>query len=139
MDIRFGELFGSEVSADVSSAACINEINAETTTRLLRLSKEIPFKPEVPGMLLRILLLVPAMLGAVLHAALYLPVQKLATRLSRNNVHYDSMLFAFLIFTYPFYLLVIILLFIFITHQWWPLLLFVIFPLTAIAYLHWKK
>jgi 1-acyl-sn-glycerol-3-phosphate acyltransferase len=139
MDIRFGELFGSEVSADISSATCINEINAETTTRLLKLSRDIPFKPEEPGILLRILLFIPAMLGAVLHAPLYLPVQKLVSRLSRDNVHYDSMLFAFLIFTYPLYLLLLTSVLLVITHQWWPLLVLVLFPLTAKAYLHWKK
>jgi 1-acyl-sn-glycerol-3-phosphate acyltransferase len=139
IDIRLGNLFGSEIAEDISHASCINKINAVTTEQLLHLSKDFPFKPVQPAPLLRWLLLIPAMLGAVLHAPLYLPLNSFANKVSKDNVHFDSIMLATLVFIYPLYLLVITLTLFFITHQWWALLVLLIFPLTGKAYLHWKR
>lgn len=139
IDIRIGKRFGSEVVTDINHSSCINEINAVTTEQLLQLSTSVPFKPVQPNGIERLLLLVPAMLGAVLHAPLYLPLQAFATKVSRANVHYDSILLATHIFLYPLYLFIIAITLFILSHQWWAFLVFLIFPLTAKAYLHWKK
>lgn len=139
IDLRFGEMFGSEVVSDINQTSCINEINAATTRQLLDLSNNVRFVREKPAMLQRILLLLPAMLGAVLHAPLYLPVQKLVAKLTRGSVFYDSTMFAFLIVAYPIYLVIITVILLLLSHQWWALMVLVLFPLTAKAYLHWKK
>jgi 1-acyl-sn-glycerol-3-phosphate acyltransferase len=139
VQMRFGEAFGSEVATDINNASCINEINAATTEGLLSLSKEHSLVPYQPGIASRIILLVPAMLGAVLHAPLYLPVQRAVSGFTKGTVFYDSVMFAFLLLGYPLYLLIIFLVLLVATHQWWALLVFAVFPLTAKAYLHWKK
>lgn len=139
IEIRMGDLFGSEIADDINHASCINQINAVTTRQLLHLSGDLPFQPVKPGAVLRALLLIPAMLGAVLHAPLYLPVNAFAKKVSANNVHYDSIMLAILVFLYPLYLLLITVILLIATHQWWSLLVLAVFPLTAKAYLLWKK
>ena len=139
IEIRMGEPFGSEVVTDINNASCVNEVNAVTTKELQQLSKSIPFKPVEPTSLERFLLLIPAMIGAVLHAPLYLALHSLAKKMSRGTVFFDSAMLAILVFLYPLYLVLIATVMLVLTHQWWALLVFVIFPLTAKAYLHWKK
>lgn len=49
--------------------------------------------------------LVPfAIAGFLLHAPLYLPVWLLAKLINKKNVHFDSLVFAVLLLTYPLYL-----------------------------------
>jgi 1-acyl-sn-glycerol-3-phosphate acyltransferase len=139
IDIRIGECFGSEIATDITQASCINQINAATTNQLLELSASVPFSPVKPGVITRVLLLIPAMLGAVLHAPLYLPLQSFARKVSAGNVHYDSILLVTLCYLYPVYLLIITSILLVLSHQWWALGVFVVFPLLAKAYLHWKK
>lgn len=139
IDIRFGELFGSEIAGDINHASCINKINTETTRQLLHLSNDYPFKPAEPDIISIFFLLIPAMLGAVLHAPLYIPVRLLVKKLSAGNVHYDAMLLAFLLLLYPIYLLLIAGILFAVCGQWWAILVLLIFPLTAKAFLHWKK
>jgi 1-acyl-sn-glycerol-3-phosphate acyltransferase len=139
IDLRFGQPFGSEVSTDINHASCINQINAATASQLLQLSRSVTCKPVQPTVFLRLMLLLPAMLGAVLHAPLFLPVQKLVAKLTKGSVFYDSTVFAFLIISYPLYLIIITSVLLALSHQWWVLLVLVLFPLTAKAYLHWKR
>ena len=139
IEIRMGEPFGSEVVTDINNPSCVNEVNVVTTKELQQLSTSIPFKPVEPTSLERFLLLIPAMIGAVLHAPLYLALHSLAKKMSRGTVFFDSAMLATLVFLYPLYLVLIATVMLVLSHQWWALLVFVIFPLTAKAYLHWKK
>jgi 1-acyl-sn-glycerol-3-phosphate acyltransferase len=59
------------------------------------------------NILLKALLLIPAVIGCALHAALYFPVKKLAKQLTKNSVFYDSVLFGVLLIVYPFYYLLV--------------------------------
>jgi 1-acyl-sn-glycerol-3-phosphate acyltransferase len=52
---------------------------------------------------LKIILLVPAIIGFILHAALYFPVKRLVQHLTKDTVFYDSVLFGSLVILYPFY------------------------------------
>ena len=56
-------------------------------------------------LLLKILLLLPAVIGFALHAALYFPVKKLVQLTTKSTVYYDSALFGVLLILYPFYYL----------------------------------
>jgi 1-acyl-sn-glycerol-3-phosphate acyltransferase len=139
IEIRLGSLFGSEIADDVNHASTINKINATTTEQLLHLSNDYPFKTVEPNLLSIFLLLIPAMLGAVLHAPLYLLLHAFAKKVSTGNVHFDSIMLASLVFIYPIYLLLITGILFALTHQWWAFLVLLTFPLTAKAFLHWKK
>lgn len=58
-------------------------------------------------LLLKILLLLPAVIGFLLHAALYFPVKKLVQQFTKGGVFYDSVLFGLLLIVYPFYYLLV--------------------------------
>jgi hypothetical protein len=87
---------------------------------------------------LRALLSLPAMLGAILHAPLYLPLKSIATKATRNNVHYDSIMLAVMVFTYPLYLFLIAI--VLNAFAGWPLffLPLMVMPLLARCYVLWK-
>lgn len=69
----------------------------QTNSQLTTLSK------TSNQLLLKILLLLPAIVGFVLHAALYFPIKKLVQYFTKNTVFYDSILFGLLVILYPFY------------------------------------
>jgi 1-acyl-sn-glycerol-3-phosphate acyltransferase len=87
----------------------------------------------------KILLLIPSVLGWILHAPLYYPVKFIVKRLSIHTDHYDSVMVAILLLAYPLYLIVITLLVFMITHQPLSFLLLVVVPFTAWAHLQLKK
>ena len=55
----------------------------------------------------KILLFIPAVLGWLLHAPLYIPMQKLAYKKFSLTGHYNSVLLGLLFFSYPLYLVLI--------------------------------
>jgi 1-acyl-sn-glycerol-3-phosphate acyltransferase len=139
IQIRFGEAFNKSVAENQPTpAAGILKINAETERQLLQLSTEVStLKPT--SIFARIVLLIPAMLGAVLHAPLYLPLLSLDKKISKDTVHYDAIMLALLTFLYPVYLLLVTGILYAITGigLGWSLLL--IMPLLIKAYTWWKK
>jgi 1-acyl-sn-glycerol-3-phosphate acyltransferase len=139
IEIRFGNAFDKSVTANQSTpAAGILQINAETERQLLKLSSEVS-KPKSPSIFARIMLFIPAMLGAVLHAPMYLPLLSVNQKISKDNVHYDSIMLAMLTFLYPLYLLLVIgVLYAFSgSAMVWALLL--LMPLSVKCYTMWKK
>lgn len=86
----------------------------------------------------KILLGVPAAIGWLLHAPLYLVIKSWVNRKFRNTGHVDSLHVALSLFTYPFYLLVIAVTFFFILKSWWILMLFILIPFTAWSYVQLK-
>jgi len=92
-------------------------------------------KPSAPA---KILLFMPAVLGWLIHAPLYLPIKKFTYKKTWNNDHYDSVLVAFLIFTYPLYVVLITILVLTLTHNLFSLLLIIALPFTAWTYVRVK-
>ncbi|HEX7904470.1 MAG TPA: 1-acyl-sn-glycerol-3-phosphate acyltransferase [Chitinophagaceae bacterium] len=90
------------------------------------------------SLLKKMLLAIPAMIGWLLHAPLYLPVRKYVWGKTNHNDHYDSVMTGVLLFIYPLYLLLIILLLFLITHSLWILLLLLLLPFTALSYIQLK-
>jgi apolipoprotein N-acyltransferase len=87
---------------------------------------------------LKIFLFLPAIIGWLVHAPIYLPLKSFALKKLGRTVHVDSVLTALLVFTYPIYLLLIVLLLLLLTKCWWFLLLFVILPFTVWSYMQLK-
>jgi 1-acyl-sn-glycerol-3-phosphate acyltransferase len=139
IEMRMGEMFGKEVVEGLNHPAGINRINTVCAERLLDLSQKYTFHVPAASSVMRGLLFIPAMLGAVIHAPVYLPIQSVVKKLSKGNVHFDSMMLAFLMVAYPLYLLLLSGALVLITQQWWPLLLLIILPLLAKCYQLWKK
>ena len=86
----------------------------------------------------KILLFLPSLAGWLLHAALYLPVKKIVQKYADTG-HYDSLIVAILFVSYPIYLLVVILIVLLITGQWYSFLLLIILPFTGWAHLQLKQ
>jgi 1-acyl-sn-glycerol-3-phosphate acyltransferase len=86
----------------------------------------------------KIFLFIPAAIGWFLHAPLYLPVKKFTYKKTWNNDHYDSVLVALLLFIYPFYVALITVLVLLFAHHLFALLMIVVMPFTAWAYVQIK-
>ena len=87
----------------------------------------------------KIMLFLPAVLGWLLHVALYYPVKTTVKKLSFDTDHYDSIVVGLLLLLYPLYLLIITLVALLISRQWFSLLLLLVLPFTGWAYIQLKK
>ncbi|MES1215073.1 MAG: 1-acyl-sn-glycerol-3-phosphate acyltransferase [Bacteroidota bacterium] len=79
----------------------------------------------------KIILFIPAMIGFIINAPLYLPIKIFTWSRTKNNDHYDSVLTALLLFTYPIYLFLIMITAYLLTKSWLALLLLFAIPFTA--------
>lgn len=84
-------------------------------------------------------LLIPAILGLVLHFPLYLPIRHFARNGMKEDGHYDSITVGLLFILYPIYLLLIAGLTALLTGGYWWLLNFVCLPFFAWSYVQLKK
>ena len=87
-------------------------------------------RPTLPA---KILLFIPAGIGWLIHAPLYLPIKKITYKKTWNNDHYDSVVVASLLFIYPFYVVLITILIFLVTHSLFSWLLIIALPFTAWA------
>ncbi|RTL58702.1 MAG: glycerol acyltransferase [Sphingobacteriales bacterium] len=74
---------------------------------------------------------IPALIGYVIHAPLFFLTKSFVKRKAFNTGHYDSILAGVLFLSYPFYLLMILIIAFIITQSWWSLLLIPLLPFTA--------
>lgn len=142
--LNFGEVICEEnFPMNISEGGKIQAFNAELDRQLRELVLEIAPSDlhkkkkllEIPASLYtRLLLAIPAVIGWFIHLPIYLPARRFTLKKAAHNDHYDSILTAILLFTYPIYLLLIVLITYLITDNWiaWTLLL--IFPFTAWSY-----
>lgn len=87
-------------------------------------------KVKIP-LLTKIFLAIPAAIGWLVHAPLYLPIKYWVRKKYNNSGHVDSMQIVFSVFTYPFYLLFFTLLLFLILKTWLVFFIFIMLPLTA--------
>jgi 1-acyl-sn-glycerol-3-phosphate acyltransferase len=91
-----------------------------------------------PSVLKKIVLFIPAVLGLLLNAPLYIPLELLINKKTFQTDHYDSVITGVLFLIYPVYLLLLLV----IAAQWFPLkhslLLLLIIPFTAWSYTQLK-
>jgi len=102
------------------------------------IQKQKTLLEQRPSVLTNIILFIPAVLGWLLHAPLYLPLKNLTHKKTFNNDHYDSVLVALLLFSYPFYVLLISIIALLVTGNFLALLLIIVLPFTAWAYAQLK-
>ncbi len=87
----------------------------------------------------KILFFIPALCAYIIHAPLYIPVQKFASKRFGKIDHYDSVVVGLLFILYPFYLLLIAsIVYLLWGNSWW-LLSFIILPFMAWSYIYIKK
>ncbi len=139
IEIRMGTVLENrEDISKLEPSAVWQRINEQTAEALKAL--EVQFAPAAmqTNALRQALLFLPAMLGAILHAPIYLPLKALITRATRNNVHFDSILLASFMVAYPLYLLMICLLLVLTAGWLWFVLPLILMPLLARCYVVWK-
>ncbi len=85
------------------------------------------------------LLVFPSIIGWVLHAPLYYPVKTFVTNKTIDTDHFDSVVVAILLLSYPLYVFLITLIVLLISSSWYTSFLLVVFPFTAWAHLQLKK
>ncbi len=85
------------------------------------------------------LLFIPALLGYLLHAPFFIPIQKFAYKKFGKIDHYDSVMVGFLFLLYPFYLLTMAFIAYLLLGSFWWLLVFVLLPFFAWSYVAVKK
>ncbi len=89
-------------------------------------------------LLKKIFLAIPAAIGWLVHAPLYLPIKYWVHKKYNNSGHVDSMQIVLSLFIYPFYLLLFTILLFFILRTWLVLFMLIILPLTAWSYVQLK-
>lgn len=79
----------------------------------------------------KIMLAIPAVIGWIIHAPLYLPLRSYTSKKTILNDHYDSVLVSLLFFFYPLYLLLLSFILFFITGSWLSFSLILVLPFCA--------
>lgn len=86
----------------------------------------------------KILLFIPAFFGFILHAPLYIPLQKFSFKKFGKIDHYDSVMVGMLFLLYPFYLVLVSLITLYFLEAW-ALCTFLLLPFFAWSYVQLKK
>jgi len=102
------------------------------------ISKQKQLLEKKPSLVSKILLFIPAVIGWLVHAPLFLPIRSFVIKRTRNNDHYDSITVAMLLFFYPLYLILLILIAILLTSNFYFLILIFALPFTAWSYVQVK-
>jgi len=149
IQLNFGKMI-TEKDIPVSDGfgKTINEFNDRLRNELRSLVVEVEAKEKqkIKNIFLieqpafkKIILFIPAVAGYILHAPLYIPIEKIAAAKGGPNDHYDSLAVGLLFILYPLYLLIIsLLVYLFIGNYWW-LLVFILLPFCAWSYVQLKK
>jgi hypothetical protein len=88
----------------------------------------------------KIILFLPGMIGWLLHQPLYFPLANFSAKKTRGTGHYDSVIIALLLLTYPLYLLLIAFTTASLTHCGWAgVVAFFTMPALAWSYVQIKS
>ena len=124
------QLFNTTLKTDLQKLVLEIDINNSAVLKST-FQKNISLKK-------RFLLAIPAIAGYILHAPLYVPVQKFALKKFGKIDHYDSVTVALLFISYPFYLIAVAIITCYFFGIWWPAV-FLILPFCAWSYVQIKK
>ena len=144
--LNFGEFIDlNDMYEDLSSGKAIIEFNDMLKGQLKNLIYEIPKDDKQKwtsyfsetSLLKRIILAIPAAIGYLVNAPLYLLFHLIIK--DRSVDHYDSVMAGLMFLLYPLYVVVVTGVAILITGNWWYLLMLGIMPLMGICYIRFKK
>ena len=124
------QLFNTTLKTDLQKLVLEIDIN---NSAVLKSS----FQKNI-SLIKKFLLAIPAIAGYILHAPLYVPVQKFALKKFGKIDHYDSVTVALLFIIYPFYLIAVAIITCYFFGIWWPAV-FLILPFCAWSYVQIKK
>jgi 1-acyl-sn-glycerol-3-phosphate acyltransferase len=152
--LNFGKIItANDLDLKMAEGLRHQSFNDQLRTQLEKLVFEIPktdrqsqaahrvlrAKLEIKSSLLKkILLAIPATIGWLIHLPLYLPVKSFVWKRTHKNDHYDSVMSAVLLFSYPIYLGIITSIMWIILKCWWVVFLLLLMPFTAWSYTQLK-
>lgn len=149
IDVKAGlPITVTSVSADASFGIRAGQFNKLLWNELEQLVYEIPaeqplvhqqYFPQKKTLNQQALLLLPAALGVIVHAPVFLPALWFARSFFKGSDHYDSILTGFLFLFYPLYFILAATLLIMGCGVWYGLVLSALFPLTARAALNFTR
>ena len=87
----------------------------------------------------QIILSIPALLGFIIHAPIYLPLKMWIGRKYRGTVHVDSMHIAMALLIYPFYLAIITFFLFYLLPFYWVIAILLFIPFSAWSLVQLKK
>ena len=147
--LNFGEIMEpDDYDPENANGKDILAFNDRLRTRLKQLVIEadaddvadITEKFFVPQPILKkILLLLPALTGWIMHIPVYYPLKLYAKNAINEPGHYDSILVGLLFIFYPFYLLAITILMIVFTGSWWGSLTLLLLPFCGWSLMQLKR
>jgi 1-acyl-sn-glycerol-3-phosphate acyltransferase len=135
--------FDKNLSDGVWNQVFNNKLQQELSPLVFEIEKKDKKKQKEmleidPSLLTKILLAIPATLGLLIHAPLYLPIKYWVHKKYNNTGHVDAMQIVLPLFIYPFYLLFVTFLLFFSLNTYWVFLLIIILPFTAWSYVQVK-
>jgi 1-acyl-sn-glycerol-3-phosphate acyltransferase len=147
--INFGEFItypvpGTDQSDGVKHQLFTNKLKDELNKLVFEIDKtDTQLQKEKlsvkVSLLKKILFFIPASIGWLVHAPLYLPLKRVVWKKTQFNDHFDSVLVTLLFFTYPLYLLLIAGIAFLITESWLVFLLLLLIPFCAWSYVQVKS
>ena len=147
--VNFGNIFtANDFDRTLSDGAWNQVFNNKLEQELHPLVFEIEKKDKKkqkelleikPSLLTSILLAIPAAIGWLFHAPLYLPIKYWVYKKYNDTGHLDAMQIVLPLFIYPFYLLLVTFLLFFTLNSYWVFLLMIILPFTAWSYVQVKR
>lgn len=139
IEIRMGALIDKPADIGNTEPSIVwQRINEATANALKALEAQPSGSSGLTAEWLKGLLFLPAMLGAILHAPLYLPLKNMITKATRSNVHFDSILLAAFLVAYPVYLLLLSFIMVALAGWNWFIFPLLFLPLLARCYVLWK-
>lgn len=147
--IHFGEpITVGDIDITASDGLRNQAFNSKLKAQLERLVYEIPLDDKAtqekklgrrPGLIEKILLFIPAIIGFVVNAPVYVPIKSLLKKKASGTGHYDSIMLGLLLIAYPLYLLLLVLIGFLIFKSAWVWAILLIFPFTAWSYVRLKE
>lgn len=146
--LNFGNIISKEdIDLNVADGKMHAEFNNILNNELGQLVFEIP-KDDInlqkeklqlkQTWLIKIILFVPSIAGFIIHAPFYYPLKAFAVSKTKDTDHFDSVVNSLLIFLYPFYLILIIGIFLLISGNMLFLMSLALAPFSAWAYVRLK-
>ena len=145
--LNFGNFITSEqITCNFQSGKTVNDFNEKLQRQLQELVYEIEpgnheklnrhFFIRQPTYR-RALLLIPALLGYIIHFPLYYPIHHLVRNKAQD--HYDSLIVGLLFLSYPIYVLLLTLTVFFIIQNWIAFFLLLFIPATLLCTAHFQE
>ena len=125
------KIFNEQLKNELKSLVVEIESHQKETIKNTFHVKQHPIKKSM--------LHIPAIIGKIVHAPLYIPVHKISWKHFEKMDHYDSVVVGLLFLLYPMYLLIISSILFALLGGWYWMLVFIIMPFLAWSFIQLKK